>query len=141
MLEVQNLSFSYDGITQVLRSVNLQIARGEIVTITGPTGSGKSTLAKCMSGFIPRSIKGSFSGTLLIDGTDVSGLSIAEISKTVSLVQQDPDSQICTLRVADEVAFGPENYGFELESLRNLVDSTLAEVGSSHLRHRPTYAL
>jgi energy-coupling factor transport system ATP-binding protein len=141
MLEVQNLSFSYDGITQVLRSVNLQIARGEIVTITGPTGSGKSTLAKCMSGFIPRSIKGPFSGILLINGTDVSRLSIAEISKRVSLVQQDPDSQICTLRVADEVAFGPENYGFELESLRNLVDSTLAEVGSSHLRHRPTYAL
>jgi len=141
MFEVQNLSFSYDGITQVLRSVNLQIARGEIVTITGPTGSGKSTLAKCISGFIPRSIKGHFSGTLLIDGTDISGLSIAEISKRVSLVQQDSDSQICTLRVADEVAFGPENYGFELESIRNLVDSTLAEVGSSHLRPRPTYAL
>jgi energy-coupling factor transporter ATP-binding protein EcfA2 len=107
MLEVKDLSFSYDGVTQVLRSVNCRINRGEIVTITGPTGSGKSTLAKCMSGFIPQSIKGDFTGVLVIDDQNMSELSLAEISKKVSLVQQDPDSQICTLKVADELAFGP----------------------------------
>jgi energy-coupling factor transporter ATP-binding protein EcfA2 len=141
MLEVKDLTFSYDGMTQVLRSINFKINRGEIVTITGPTGSGKSTLAKCMSGFIPRSIKGAFSGTILIDEMDMSKLSLAEISKKVSLVQQDPDSQICTLKVADEVAFGPENYGFELELIKNLVDSTLSEVDSTHLQYRPTFAI
>jgi energy-coupling factor transporter ATP-binding protein EcfA2 len=141
MLEVKDLSFSYDGVTQVLRSVNCRINRGEIVTITGPTGSGKSTLAKCMSGFIPRSIKGDFTGVLVIDDKNMSELSLAEISKKVSLVQQDPDSQICTLKVADELAFGPENYGFELESIQNIVDSTLSEVDTIHLKHRPTFAI
>jgi len=141
MLEVKDLTFSYDGLTQVLGSVDFKINRGEIVTITGPTGSGKSTLAKCLSGFIPRSIKGSFTGTIMIDEEDMSELSLAEISKKVSLVQQDPDSQICTLKVADEVAFGPENYGFELESIKNLIDSTLSEVDATHLQHRPTFAI
>jgi energy-coupling factor transporter ATP-binding protein EcfA2 len=141
MLEVKDLSFSYDGVAQVLRSIDFKIDRGEIVTITGPTGSGKSTLAKCMSGFIPRSIKGDFTGVLVIDDQDMSELSLAEISKKVSLVQQDPDSQICTLKVADEVAFGPENYGFELESIKTIVDSTLSEVDAIHLKRRPTFAI
>ncbi|MCK5265990.1 MAG: Flp pilus assembly complex ATPase component TadA, partial [Candidatus Thorarchaeota archaeon] len=110
MLESQDLTFSYDGKTQILRSVDLQIRQGEVVVLTGPTGSGKSTLAKCLSGFIPRSIEGEFSGEIIIDNEDTSDYSVAEISRLVSLVQQDPDSQICTLKVSDEVAFGPENY-------------------------------
>ena len=112
MLESQDLTFSYDGKTQILRSMNLQVRPGELVLLTGPTGSGKSTLTKCLSGFIPRSIDGEFSGEIRIDGEDTRDYSIAEISRLVSLVQQDPDSQICTLKVADEVAFGPENYEF-----------------------------
>ncbi|MHA1576373.1 MAG: ABC transporter ATP-binding protein [Candidatus Thorarchaeota archaeon] len=141
MLDSQNLTFSYDGKTQILRSVDLQIRQGEVVVLTGPTGSGKSTLAKCLSGFIPRSIEGEFSGEIIIDGEDTSDYSIAEISKLVSLVQQDPDSQICTLKVSDEVAFGPENYEFKLKSIEKLVESSLFAVGASHLHNRKTHTL
>ncbi|MCK5389039.1 MAG: Flp pilus assembly complex ATPase component TadA [Candidatus Thorarchaeota archaeon] len=141
MLESQNLTFSYDGKTQILRSIDLQIRQGEIVVLTGPTGSGKSTLAKCLSGFIPRSIEGEFSGEIIIDNEDTSDYSVAEISRLVSLVQQDPDSQICTLKVSDEVAFGPENYEFELKSIEKLVESSLFAVGASHLRNRSTHTL
>jgi len=141
MLESQNLTFSYDGKTQILRSVDLQIHPGEVVVLTGPTGSGKSTLAKCLSGFIPRSIEGEFSGEIIIDDKDTSDYSIAEISRLVSLVQQDPDSQICTLKVSDEVAFGPENYEFELKSIEKLVESSLFAVGATHLHNRNTYTL
>jgi energy-coupling factor transporter ATP-binding protein EcfA2 len=141
MLEVQNLSFSYDGTTQVLRSINLRVGKGEIITITGPTGSGKSTLAKCLCGFIPRNIEGAFSGKVLIDNTDTSDFSIAEISKRVALVQQDPESQICTLKVVDEVAFGPENFGLKTDTIAALIDTTIDEVGSTHLRSRHTFAI
>jgi len=141
MLESQNLAFSYDGKTQILRSVDLEIRQGEVVVLTGPTGSGKSTLAKCLSGFIPRSIEGEFSGEIIIDDEDTSDYSIAEISRLVSLVQQDPDSQICTLKVSDEVAFGPENYEFELKSIEELVESSLFAVGASHLHNRSTHTL
>ena len=141
MLESQNLAFSYDGKTQILRSVDLQIRQGEVVVLTGPTGSGKSTLAKCLSGFIPRSIEGEFSGEIIIDNEDTSDYSVAEISRLVSLVQQDPDSQICTLKVSDEVAFGPENYEFELKAIEKLVESSLFAVGASHLHNRSTHTL
>ena len=141
MLESQDISFSYDGKTEILRSANLQIRQGEVVVLTGSTGSGKSTLAKCLSGFIPRSIDGEFSGEIRIDGEDTSEYSIAEFSRLVSLVQQDPDSQICTLKVVDEVAFGPENYEFEPKMIENLIDSSLSAVGASHLHNRITHAL
>jgi len=141
MLEARNISFSYDGITPVLDLLDFQVKRGEIVVITGSTGSGKSTLAKCLSGFIPHSIQGEFSGSVLIDDSDMSELSIVEIARQVALVQQDPESQICTLQVSDEVAFGPENYGTESEEISPLVDSSLESVGANHLYDRATFEL
>lgn len=141
MLESQNISFSYDGKTEVLRSANLQVRPGEVVLLTGPTGSGKSTLAKCLSGFIPRSIDGEFSGKIRMDGEDTSEYTIAEFSRLVSLVQQDPDSQICTLKVVDEVAFGPENYEFETKMIETLISSSLHAVDASHLHNRITHTL
>jgi energy-coupling factor transport system ATP-binding protein len=78
---------------------------------------------------------------LLIDGSDVAALSLAEISRRVALVQQDPESQLCTLKVSDEAAFGPENYLVEPGQISRLVESSLSSMGSSHLVDRPTYAL
>jgi energy-coupling factor transporter ATP-binding protein EcfA2 len=141
MLEAKNVTFSYDGVRPVLDSVNLTLQRGEIVVLTGPTGSGKSTLAKFLCGFIPRVIGGECSGALSIDGADAESLPMAEIARKVALVQQDPDSQICTLTVADEIAFGPENYLVESGTIVRLVDSSLASIGSSDLAARLTYAL
>ncbi|KXH75865.1 MAG: hypothetical protein AM326_08485, partial [Candidatus Thorarchaeota archaeon SMTZ-45] len=112
-----------------------------IVIITGSTGSGKSTLANCLSGFIPRSIKGKFSGSILIDDSDISDLPIAEVARHVSLVQQDPESQICTLQVSDEVAFGPENHAFEVKEIAILVDSSLRSIDAKHLSGRATFEL
>jgi energy-coupling factor transporter ATP-binding protein EcfA2 len=141
MLEASNISFSYDGKQKVLDSVNFQLKPGEIIAITGPTGSGKSTLAKCLSGFIPRIIEGDFSGTLSIDTEDTSDLSVPEIARKIGLVQQDPESQICTLKVSDEVAFGPENFLTEPNKIQSLVVSSLNAVESQYLYDRATYAL
>ncbi|NIR17377.1 ATP-binding cassette domain-containing protein, partial [Candidatus Bathyarchaeota archaeon] len=94
MLEARNITFSYDGTTPVLDTLSFQVKRGEIVVITGATGSGKSTLAKCLSGFIPRSVQGVFSGSVFIDDSDITELDIAEVARQVALVQQDPESQI-----------------------------------------------
>ncbi len=141
MLEARNITFSYDGTTPVLDSLDFQVKRGEIVVITGSTGSGKSTLAKCLSGFIPRSIQGEFSGSIYIDDFDTSNTPIVEVARQIALVQQDPESQICTLRVSDEVAFGPENYVSEAEEISELVSSSLRSVGSEHLYDRATFEL
>jgi energy-coupling factor transport system ATP-binding protein len=141
MLEARNLTFSYDSGRKVLDSLDFQVKPGEIVVITGPTGCGKSTLAKCLTGFIPNSILGEFSGSIIVDDAEVSKLQLAEVAKQVALVQQDPESQICTLQVSDEVAFGPENYGHDPEEIQQMVDSSLSAVGSAHLAQRRTFEL
>jgi energy-coupling factor transporter ATP-binding protein EcfA2 len=141
MLEGRRISFSYDGLTPVLNLADLFLKRGEVVLLSGPTGSGKSTLAKCLSGFIPRSIPGFFEGEILLDSTDTQSLPLSEISRRVALVQQDPDSQICTLRVSDEVAFGPENFLATPEQIQAVLDSSLVSVGADHLADRPTYSI
>jgi energy-coupling factor transporter ATP-binding protein EcfA2 len=141
MLEARNITFSYNGTTPVLESLSLQVNRSEIIVITGPTGSGKSTLAKCLSGFIPRSIQGDFSGSVHIDDVNIADLHISDVARKVALVQQDPESQICTLQVSDEVAFGPENYGIKIEQISDLVESSLKSVDSDHLYHRATFEL
>ena len=141
MLEARKISFSYNGTTLVLDSLDCHVKCGEIVLLTGSTGSGKSTLAKCLSGFIPKSIRGEFSGSVIIDNSDISDLEIAELSRQVALVQQDPESQICTLQVSDEVAFGPENHGNEVEEISMVVNSSLKSIDAAHLYERATFEL
>jgi energy-coupling factor transport system ATP-binding protein len=141
MLEARNVTFSYESGKKVLDSLDLRVKPGEIVVITGPTGCGKSTLAKCLTGFIPESIPGEFSGSVIVDDTEISELQLAEVAKQVALVQQDPEGQICTLQVSDEVAFGPENYGVNPEEIQSMIESSLTAVGSNHLAHRRTFEL
>jgi energy-coupling factor transport system ATP-binding protein len=141
MLEARNLTFSYDSGKNVLDSLDFRVEPGEIVVITGPTGCGKSTLAKCLTGFIPESISGEFFGSVIVDDVEVSELQLAEVAKQVALVQQDPESQICTLQVSDEVAFGPENYGVNPEEIQSMIESSLTAVGSNHLAPRRTFEL
>ncbi|MHA2359489.1 MAG: energy-coupling factor ABC transporter ATP-binding protein, partial [Candidatus Thorarchaeota archaeon] len=141
MLEARNLSFSYKSGKKVLDSLDFRVEPGEIVVITGPTGCGKSTLAKCLTSFIPRSIPGEFSGSVIVDDVEVSELQLAEVAKQVALVQQDPESQICTLQVFDEVAFGPENYGVNPEEIQSMIESSLTAVGSNHLASRRTFEI
>jgi energy-coupling factor transport system ATP-binding protein len=141
VLETQNLTFSYTPQKIILQSIDFQLKRGEIVLLSGRTGSGKSTLARILSGFIPRAIDGEISGTYLINDKDVTDHSIPDIANIVSLVQQDPESQICTLKVFDEVAFGPENYLTLTEEIDELVKRSLEATKIAHLTERPTFAL
>ncbi|MHA1906785.1 MAG: ABC transporter ATP-binding protein [Candidatus Thorarchaeota archaeon] len=141
MLEVKNLDFSYDGKKSVLSSLDFDLHPGEIVVISGLTGSGKSTLAKCLSGFIPHLIQGEQAGSITIDGVPYESMKMSEIARRVALVQQDSENQICTLRVTDEIAFGPENYLMDTESIIEEIPKALQAVGAEHLSERTTYAL
>ena len=141
MLEARNLTFSYDGKTPILRSTDFRVSRGEVLLVTGETGSGKSTLALALAGFIPRNIHGLFSGTILIDDKETSNMHISELSRHVALIQQDPDSQICTLKVSDEIAFGPENFLMNLIDIEQALHNSLQAVGATYLSDRPTYAI
>lgn len=109
-VEADGLSFSYPG-RPVLHGIDLRVGSGDFLGITGSTGSGKSTLAYCLNGLIPHSIRGKFSGKVSVCGLDTAKHKVPELARKVGLVFQDPDWQIFSLSVMDEVTFGLRNLG------------------------------
>ena len=117
--------------------VSAEIRRGEFVAIAGSNGSGKSTLARCLNGLlIPTE------GEIFVDGMDTRDDNLIwDIRKTVGMVFQNPDNQIVSSIVEDEVAFGPENLGVGNPELRTRVEDALKAVGMYEYRKRETHKL
>ncbi|AFC98857.1 putative ABC-type cobalt transport system, ATPase component [Methanocella conradii HZ254] len=142
MISVKGLSFSFfSSERKALDRVSLDIGDGEFVAITGPSGCGKSTLALAMGGYIPHVFQGRMQGSVTVDGRSTAEASLSELASTICIVQQDPESQLCTLNVSDEVSFGPENLGLGVEEVLKRVDESLALVGAIHLKDRQVYEL
>lgn len=142
MVRIEGLGFTYRGRPEkALRDVDLHVSRGELVTITGPSGCGKSTLGLCLAGFIPQGIAGEMEGSVWIDGLNTRETPVYLLSRKIGLVQQDPESQLCTSTVEDEVAFGPENHCLLRSQVAAAVVRALDAVGAAALRHREINAL
>jgi len=141
-IEIKDLWYTYPGrMEPTLKGVNLKIEEGEFVLLTGPTGCGKSTLLKTLNGIIPHESGGMFSGSIKIAGVETGDSNQMELSRRVGLVFQNPDDQIFSTTVEDEVAFGPENLCFEREEIDKKVGEALQMVGMSGHRLSSTNAL
>jgi energy-coupling factor transport system ATP-binding protein len=136
VLRLENVSFSYPGRKEkALDGVSLSFRAGEIAGIIGPVGSGKSTLLYCCNSLAPREIRGKFSGRALLGGKDVSKMGFGDISRECSLVFQDPNDQIFSLTVEEEVAFGLLNRGVPREQALDAAQRAVARVGLSDRLH------
>lgn len=142
-LQVEHLTYRYRTRDQAaLRECTFCAHAGQIILVAGASGCGKTTLMRCINGLIPRSYTGGdLSGAIRILGRDPTNLRLAEISRMVGTVLQDPEKQIVGSYVLTEVAFGLENLGLPREEILARVDQTLAFLGISHLRERETTAL
>lgn len=140
IIRVENLSFRYPGATEdTLRNVNLTIHRGDFVAVVGGNGAAKTTLCKTFNGLIPHYWAGEFAGSVTVAGVDTYTSSVAELSTTVGYVYQDFQNQLVRPTVADEVAFGPLNHGWEDHAER--ADAALAALGIRDLRARFVWQL
>lgn len=142
ILQCENLSFTYKNRTDPsLRQINLTVAAGEFILCTGATGCGKSTLLKTFNGLIPHEIGGRLQGSIRVGGEDASRLPVAELSRTVGLMFQNPDDQIFSMTVADEVGFALENMGMPSDEIALRVTETLQWVGLAGREKSSVHAL
>ncbi len=122
---------------RALDGINLDIEKGAFVAVVGMNGSGKSTLARCLNGLLLPT-----EGSVTVDGMDTADDNhIWDIRSHVGMVFQNPDNQIVSSVVEDDVAFGPENLGIEAGEIRRRVDDALKRVGMYELRKKGAHML
>ena len=139
IIEFKNVDFSYiiddednQQEIEVLKNLNLTIEKGSFVAILGHNGSGKSTIAKLTNGILFAN-----SGQVIVDGQlAVDDDSIFDIRKKVGMVFQNPDDQIVSSIVEEDVAFGVENLGIDPLECRRRVDEALKTVGMYDYREK-----
>lgn len=130
VLRLENVTFAYEGsAAPALSCVSLSFSEGDFAGIIGPVGSGKSTLLYACNGLIPKEMHGKYSGKALLLGKDVSRMGFPEISGLCSIVFQDPDDQIFSPAVLEEVAFGLLNAGMPRNEALKRAKGAIAKVG------------
>ena len=130
IVRTHDLGFVYPDGTRALAGVDLAIAPGERIAIVGQNGSGKSTLVRHFNGLLRAT-----EGGVEIDGVEVGRQHVAALARTVGIAFQNPDRQIFSGRVRNEVAFGVRNLGLDRRQIETRVASALASVG---LEAQPT---
>jgi energy-coupling factor transport system ATP-binding protein len=136
LVKVESVSFNYANGPRVLDSIDLGIAAGEFLAIVGQNGSGKSTLAKMIVGLLQP-----VAGRVLLNGRDRAAMTETETAPEAAYVFQNPDHQIFSATVAEEVAFGPRNFKLADDEIARRSDEVLAAVGLQDARERDPFLL
>ena len=134
VLRFKNYSFTYDNVNYpALHDINFKINQGDFVMITGHSGCGKSTLLRSINGLIPHVYPGSYTGSVEVNGVDVSSTSMNVLSTQVGYLFQNPENQIFMFSVERDIAFGLENLGLSRKEIREKVDWAMDITGITNL--------
>ena len=133
-IDVKNLHFTYPESKEIIKGVNLSVKKGEFISLVGQYGSGKTTLAKHFNGLLRPS-----KGKVFILGEDTKNSSIAELSRKVGHLFQNPENQIFEETVFAEIAFGPKNLNLPEGEIEARVDKVLKTTRLS--KYRDTHPL
>ena len=139
ILKAENLYFSYEGEKEhSLNGLSLEIERGKKIAVMGANGSGKSTFFLCCNGILKPS-----SGSLYLDGEpyDYSRKGLLKLRRRVGIVFQDPDSQLFSASVYQEISFGILNLGVPEEQAAKEVEEVIRRLEITPFRHKPVHAL
>jgi energy-coupling factor transport system ATP-binding protein len=124
IIEVEKLSYSYDGKNPALRDISFSVDEGKYVALIGHNGSGKSTLAKVLAG-----LNGGFFGSVKLFGQDLTNDSLPSLRSRMGLVFQNPDNQFVGASVRDDIAFGLENRQVPSQEMEGIINQYAKEVG------------
>jgi len=135
MIELKNISFSYESGREVLHNVSFSLADGEAVGLIGANGAGKSTLLRILLGLLP------CRGEAVVDGKRVEKQNLAEIRRALGYVLQDSDSQMFMPTVWEDMLFGPLNYGLTRAEAEARAAAALETLGVAELKDRYNHKL
>lgn len=138
ILEAQNLDFSYMDGTMAIKNLTIRLLRGKKIAIVGNNGAGKTTLFLHFNG-----VHRPDSGQIFFQGeaVDYQQKKLKELRHNVGIVFQDPDNQLFSASVYQDVSFGPMNMGWPEDEVRQKVEDALQKTGTWELRDRPTHFL
>jgi len=136
MIEVANVRFKYPNGVEALKGVTLSIRNGEFVAIMGQNGAGKTTLIKHFNGLLKPT-----SGTVRVDDVETTKSSIASLSRSVGFVFQNPDHQLFSETVEEEIAFALKNFGFEAGTIEKQVTWALNLLSLTQYRKTSPFML
>ncbi len=136
MIEAENVYFSYPSKVEALKGISLTIKDGEFVAIMGQNGAGKSTFVKHFNGLLKPS-----EGVVRIDGVETTKSSVAALARNVGFVFQNPDHQLFSETVEEEIAFALKNFGFEQKVIEDRVTWALNLLSLSQYRKTSPFLL
>ena len=135
-LRLDGVTYAYPDGRVALRGVDLVVAPGERVAVLGPNGAGKTTLVLHLNGVLSGG-----GGRIQVGDLEVGPATVREVRRRVGIVFQDPDDQLFTPVVRDDVAFGPRQLGWREEEVAQRVGSALEQVGMGHAADRAPHHL
>jgi len=136
MIEAQDIYFTYPSGVEALKGISLTIHNGEFVAIMGQNGAGKTTLVKHFNGLLKPT-----RGKVLIDEVDTTKVSVATLARNVGFVFQNPDNQLFSETVEDEIAFALKNFGFKENVTKRRVTWALNLLGLTQYRKTSPFML
>ena len=139
IVEGKNISFQYQDSSEGIQDIHFSLKPGETILVTGNSGSGKSTFLKCLNGLIPRVVEGKLQGEILLNHQNTKDMSMAEISRHISSVFQNPRSQFFTTNTTSELVFSMENYGCKKDMMEAQLQKVTALLKIQKLLNRDIF--
>jgi cobalt/nickel transport system ATP-binding protein len=136
IVTVQDVKFSYPAGVSAVKGISFDIKRGERVAILGPNGSGKSTLILLIAGLLNPE-----KGEIKVFNQATSSKDFSKLRSKIGIVFQDPDDQLFTPTVKEDIEYGPRNLGIAPEVINERCEHILGDIGISHLKDRPPHRL
>ena len=138
IIKAENLCYTYEDGTEALKGIDLTIEAGKKVALLGANGSGKSTFFLCLNG-----VNQPQKGALYLHDKpyDYSKNGLLHLRSKVGIVFQDPDSQLFSASVYQEISFGAMNLGLEEEEVKRRVEQSIEDLEITPFRHKPTHFL
>jgi len=136
VISLEKVFYRYPDGTEAIRGINLEVRRGEFLTIIGPNGSGKTTLLKLMVGLLKPT-----RGTVKLFGVDTRKVNISDVAFKVGFVYQNPDHQLFCNTVYEECAYALRNANFDEQEIQKRIEEALRSVGLLEVKNTPPYFL